>query len=126
MGRPPHEHPTPAELQILQMLWSSGPATVRQVWLSLGKPKKRAYTTVMSLMNVMADKGLLKRKPLGKAYLYLPKAQRERTLGEMLGDLVNRGFGGSASALVMHLLGRSSPEELEQIRRTIEQYNKQS
>src|SRR5579862_6073712 len=112
MPRPRTEHPTQSELKILEILWRIGPATVRDVIAHLNDG--RAYTSVMSLMNVMADKGLLKRTPRGKAYLYSPKTTRQRTMTELVGDLVKRAFEGSASALVAHLLEKSSPEELKE------------
>ena len=75
MARPKHQHPTPAELEVLKILWEAGPLTVRAVMESLKKRRKRrAYTTVMSLLNVMTDKGLLRRKPKGRAFLYTAKA----------------------------------------------------
>jgi predicted transcriptional regulator len=81
----------------------------------------------MSLMNVMTDKGLLKRSPQGRAFVYTAKAQRERTLGQMLGDLLGRAFEGSPSALVAQLLDEANPtqQELDEIRKTIAQYQKQ-
>lgn len=124
MARPRHENPTPAELEILQVIWERGPSTVREVLPSLQEKRPRAYTSIMSLMNIMADKGLLERRPAGKAFVYAATAPRDRTLAKLLGDLVDRAFEGSASALVAHLLGRSSREELEEIRRTIEAYRK--
>jgi BlaI family transcriptional regulator, penicillinase repressor len=125
VARPRHEHPTPGELEILQILWDRGESTVRDVLEILQQRRPRAYTSIMSLMNVMADKGLLARQPLGKAFLYTAAAPREQTLGRMLGDLVNRAFDGSASALVAQLLAGTSREELEDIRRTIETFRKQ-
>lgn len=124
MARPRHEHPTPAELEILQVLWDRGPSTVREVLDALRQKRPRAYTSLMSLMNIMVDKALLVRRPVGKAFLYAPLAQRDQTLGQILGDLVNRAFDGSASALVAQLLGNTSGEELEEIRKTIEAYRK--
>jgi len=124
VARPRHEHPTPAELEILQVLWDRGPSTVREVLDALRQKRPRAYTSLMSLMNIMVDKALLVRRPVGKAFLYAPLAQRDQTLGQILGDLVNRAFDGSASALVAQLLGNTSGEELEEIRKTIEAYRK--
>ncbi|GAB4151694.1 MAG: BlaI/MecI/CopY family transcriptional regulator [Planctomycetaceae bacterium] len=128
MARPKAEHPTPAELEILKILWDRGPCTVRDVHDVLkSRKQKRAYTSVMSLMNVMADKGQLKRKPQGRAYLYQPAMERETTLGGMVGELCERVFEGSASLLVTRLLEQSTPtsQELEQIREAIETYRKQ-
>jgi predicted transcriptional regulator len=128
MARPKHEHPTPAELEVLKILWERGPSTVRDVMDALaGQGHRRAYTSVMSLMNVMSDKGLLKRTPQGRAFVYAPRAGREKTLGRIVGELWQRAFEGSASTLVSRLLDEASPsrEELDQIRRAIEEYQRQ-
>jgi predicted transcriptional regulator len=125
MARPRHEHPTPGELEILQILWERGPSTVRDVLEILQQRRPRAYTSIMSLMNIMAEKKLLARQEKGKAFVYTAAAPREQTLGQMLGDLVNRAFDGSASALVAQLLSHTSGQELEEIRQTIETFRKQ-
>ncbi len=89
--------------------------------------RERAYTSVMSLMNVLTDKGLLKRTPVGRAFEYAAKVEREQTLGQMLNDLLGRAFEGSASALVAQLLDQANPtkDELDEIRKTIADYRKQ-
>jgi len=124
MPRPKHEHPTPAELEVLQLLWRRGPSTVRQAMEALNRRRRRAYTSVMSLLGVMTDKGLLKRRLKGRAYLYEPRVAREKTVGQMLQDLLGRAFDGSAASLVARLLDESSPSprELAEIRDTIEQF----
>jgi len=125
MPRPQSEHPTPAELEVLKVLWEDGPCTVREVLGQLNSEgRRRAYTSIMSLMNVMVDKRLLKRKPHGRAYLYEPRAPREKTLGDLVGDLWQRAFEGSATTLVTRLLEETQPTsaELEAIREAIEQY----
>jgi predicted transcriptional regulator len=122
MARPKRNHPTEAELEVLHVLWEDGPSSVRHVMERLAKFKPRAYTSVMSLMTVMTDKGLLRRSPQGRAFVYEPAVKREQALGGMVADLVQRAFRGSASALVAHLVGRTSRTELEQIRRTIDAY----
>ena len=127
MARPKQEQPTPAELEILKILWERGARTVRDVMDELNADgRQRAYTSVMSLMNVMTDKGLLKRTPVGRAFEYNAKVARDRALGQMLGDLLGRAFEGSASALVAHLLDEANPsqKELEEIRKAIAQYQK--
>lgn len=125
MARPKHSHPTPAELETLNLLWEHGPLTVREV-MELTSKNSRGYTTVMSLMNVMFEKGLLTRKQEGRAFRYSAKAKQERTLRKMLRDLLGRAFDGSSSALVAHLLECSSPdlEELKAIREAIEDYER--
>jgi BlaI family transcriptional regulator, penicillinase repressor len=128
MARPRHEYPTPAELEVLRVIWEHGPATVRDVMRALDERGKtgRAYTSVMSLMNVMADKGLLARKPEGKAFVYTTKASRAKTLGGMVGDLLDRAFEGSANDLVVHLLEKTDDRELAEIRKTIDAYRRES
>lgn len=128
MARPKQEQPTPAELEILKVLWEQGPLTVRDVMEVLNRTSpERAYTTVMSLMNIMTDKGLLKRTPQGRAFIYAAKAARDKTLGNMVNDLLGRAFAGSASALVAHLLDETNPSktELDEIRQAINEYQKQ-
>lgn len=124
MARPKQNIPTPSELEILELLWEHGPATVRQVLELLRARRPRAYTSVMSLMNIMADKGLVVREPHGRAFLYRPARPREKTLGRVVRDVLDRVFKGSADKLVAHVLdaSRPSPEELEQIRRAIDAY----
>jgi BlaI family transcriptional regulator, penicillinase repressor len=125
MPRPKHEHPTPAELEVLQLLWQRGPSTVRDVMEALNRRRRRAYTSVMSLLGVMTDKGLLRRRLKGRAYLYETRVAREKTVGQMLRDLLGRAFEGSAASLVARLLDESSPtpQELAEIRDTIEQFH---
>ena len=127
MARPKHEHPPPAELEVLQILWDQGPATVRDVMERLEPSRSRAYTSVMSLLNVMTDKGLVTRKPQGRAFIYAAKAPRGKTLGRMVRDLLGRAFQGSTAALVAHLLeqARPSSDELNEIRKTIESYKQE-
>lgn len=124
MARPRHEHPTPAELEILQILWERGRGTVREVHAAMHGHKPRAYTTVMSLMNTMAGKDLLVREPRGKAFVYSAKVRREQTLSGMVADLMKRAFAGSAHALVAQLLESTDARELEEIRRTLEAYKR--
>jgi len=126
MPRPRHEHPTPAELDVLKLLWQQGPCTVRQVLEVLNRRRRRAYTSVMSLLGVMTDKGLLKRRKQGRGYVYEPRVAREKTIGQMLQDLLRRAFEGSAASLVARLLDESSPSprELEEIRHTIDQFRR--
>lgn len=126
MARPKQSHPTPGELEILRILWEQGPQTVREVLEQI--PQKKAYTSVMSLLNVMTDKKLVTRKPDGRAFRYTAKLKPEKTEGKILGSVLKQVFGGSSSALVARLLEQSSPSEgeLEEIRQIIEQYKKQN
>ena len=130
MARPRHEQPTPGELEILKILWDrDGPTTVRDVLELVNQDAEspRAYTSVMSLLNVMTDKGLLRRSPHGRAFLYEPVAPREHTLRALLGETLKRVYDGSASLLVAHLLDQSHPsiDELDQIRSLLNEYENQ-
>lgn len=124
MARPRHESPTPAELEVLQVIWERGPSTVREVMNALNHERPRAYTSVMSLMNVMAEKGLLTQKPKGRAFVYSARVSQTRTQSEIVRDLLGRVFDGSASTLVTHLLEQAKPngEELDEIRKTISEF----
>lgn len=124
MPRPRLPHPTPGELEILQVIWKNGPGTVRDVMDALGDQRPRAYTTVMSLLNVMVDKKLLRRRPRGRAFVYEARVDEQPTLRNLVGDLVSRAFAGSARQLVAHALEQTdlSPQELEEIRRLIDEH----
>jgi len=124
MARPRHENPTPAELEILQVVWEQGPSTVREVMNVLNERKPRAYTSVMSLMTVMAEKGQLKQKSRGRAFVYSAKISRAKTQSRMVRDLLCRVFHGSASTLVTQLLHQAKPdsEEMKEIRKTITEF----
>ena len=131
MARPRHEQPTPAELEILKILWDRGaPGSVRDVFEVVNHDAlpPRAYTSVMSLLNVMTDKGLVRRTPFGRAFLYEPVSPREQTLRSMLGETLERVFNGSASLLVAHLLDQSHPSgnELKQIRSLLDKYQERT
>ena len=128
MARPRQETPTEGELEILKVLWELGPGTGRDVLDALPTQRKRAYTSVMSLLNIMADKGQVIRQPQGRAFIYSAKRPREKTLGTMVSNLLGRAFEGSAASLVSQLLDQSkpSPEELDQIRKAIEEYESES
>ena len=127
MPRPRHEHPTPGELEVLRVLWQRSPLSVRDVMEQLNRGRPRAYTSVMSLLNVMTDKGLVTRKPAGRAFVYAPKAPRNRTVSGMVADLLGRAFEGSADLMVAHLLEEAQPttDELAAIRDVIAKYEHQ-
>lgn len=127
MARPQQSTPTEGELEVLKVLWEHGPSTVREVLQVLTQSRKRAYTSVMSLLNIMTDKGLVKRKPQGRAFLYWAHRSREKTLAKMVKSLLGKAFDGSASSLVSRLLDESKPsaDELEQIRLAIDEYEQE-
>lgn len=124
MARRMQENPTEGELEILKVLWDRGPCTVREVLEVLMTQRKRAYTSVMSVLNIMTDKGQVTRQPQGRAFVYSAKRPREKTLGKMVSSLLGRAFEGSASSLVSQLLDQSkpTPEELDKIRKAIDEY----
>ena len=127
MARPKSDHPTPGELEVLKILWEKGPSTVREIMNALKiRGKNRAYTTVMSRMNMMTDKRLLTRKPQGRAFVYQAKTGQEKTSKGIVGDLLKRVFNGNAEALVSQLLEQADPssKELEEIHKTIKAYRK--
>ena len=124
MARPKQENPTPAEFEILEVIWDHGPSTVRQVMNELNKQRTRAYTTIMTLMTGMADKALLTQKPQGRAFVYEANINRAKLQSRMVNDLIGKVFDGSASALVNKILaeGQADEDELEEIRQAIEEY----
>lgn len=127
MARPKQPTPTEGELEILQVLWERGPSTVRDVLEVLQSKRPRAYTSVMSLLNIMVDKGLVVRQPQGRAFVYRVRRPREKTLGGIVSDVLGKAFEGAAHELVAHVLEQSKPSqrELEEIRRVIEAYQQQ-
>lgn len=114
--------PTDAELAILRVLWRRGPSTVRQVHEELAQRSATGYTTVLKLLQIMTEKGLVERDEAQRAHVYVPRLPEEQTLGQLVGDLLDRAFEGSSSRLVMRAL-ESRPatrEELAEIRRLLE------
>ena len=120
-----HPRPTDGELEILRVLWRNGPSTVRDVHgiLSTSKPGT-GYTTVLKLMQIMADKGLVSRDEKNKAHVYSPRMKEDQTQRQMVGDLLDRVFGGSAARLVMQALAtkKANPEELAEIRTMLDEF----
>jgi BlaI family penicillinase repressor len=110
--------PTQSELDILAVLWDAGPSTVREVQQTLDARRPTGYTTALKLLQIMTEKGLVRRDERERAHRYAPKLPRERTEQQIVGDLLDRAFGGSSSRLVMRALSsrRASPEELDRIR----------
>lgn len=127
MSRPRHGHPTPGELDVLNILWDRGPSTARQVWIELRKKRERHYTSVNSLLNTMAEKGLVTRQSDQRAFVYEARIARDETRGQLVQELLGRAFEGSPSDLVLHVLGQCnpSPEELDEIAKVIRQHRKQ-
>ena len=114
--------PTDAELAILRILWRRGPSTVRQVHEDLERRNPTGYTTVLKLLQIMTEKGLVERDESQRAHVYVARLPEEQTLGQLVGDLLDRAFEGSSSRLVMRAL-ESRPatrEELAEIRRMLD------
>ena len=121
----PHDVPQPTgvELEILRALWRLGAGTVRQVHRALAERRTTGYSTTLKMMQVMRDKGLLLRDDSVRPQVYRPAATRERTQLQLLDDLVQKAFGGSAAKLLMQALSakRVSPQELKEIEELIRQ-----
>lgn len=109
--------PTESELEILQILWSKGLATVREVHEDLASTKDVGYTTTLKLMQIMHEKGLVKRDDSMRTHVYQANVNKERTQKHLLGKMIDSLFGGSPTQLVIQALGehKASPEELEKI-----------
>jgi len=116
--------PTNAELAILRVLWQKGPSTVRQVQETLSSDRLFGYTTVLKMMQVMNDKGLLRRDESQRAHVYHPVFAQEETQRRLVDDLIERAFGGSTANLVMQALSakKASAEELAQIRQLLDEF----
>ena len=115
--------PTNAELAILRVLWDRGPSTVRETHDALSRAREIGYTTVLKLMQIMTEKGLLRREDRGRAHVYLTVGAEASAKRDLVGDFMERAFGGSASDLVMHALAAkpASAEEVAQIRRMLDE-----
>jgi predicted transcriptional regulator len=109
--------PTPAELEILGVLWEHGPASVRDIQRILNQSRPTGYTTALKLLQIMHEKGLVRRDERTRPQIYSARQPRERTQQQLLRELAQRAFGGSVRALVLQALAtrRSSPEEVEQM-----------
>jgi predicted transcriptional regulator len=119
---PRHRTPTDAELAILQVLWSRGPSTVRDVAEAMGR--EDSYTTVLKLLQIMTEKRLVQRRESGRLHIYSATASREATQRHLVRDLLRRAFNGSAAQLVLQALasGKASPDELDEIRKLLEKH----
>jgi predicted transcriptional regulator len=116
--------PTDAELEILTVLWSRGPSTVRDVHEAIAARKPTQYTTILKLMQIMAEKGLVRRDETQRAHVYAAARPQQWTQRQLAGDLLQRAFGGSARSLLMGALSAQSAgrKELDEIRRLLDEY----
>ena len=119
-SKPPR--PTEAELGILQVLWEHGPQSVRAIQHIMNEARPTGYTTVLKLLQIMTEKGLVLRDESVRPQIYRPRYAREQTQRRLVGELVERAFGGSVKALVLQALAtrKSTPEELEAMEKLLD------
>ncbi len=118
--------PTDAELEILTVLWSIGPATVREVHDVVNRRRPALYSTVLKFMQIMAEKGLVRRNEKQRAHIYEAARPREWTQRQLAGDLLERAFNGSSKALLMGALSarKASKKELSELSKLLNEYQK--
>jgi predicted transcriptional regulator len=120
--------PTESELEILQILWERGEATVREVHEELARTKEAGYTTTLKLMQIMHEKGIVKRDDSMRTHIYRAAINKEKTQKHLLAKMIDNLFGGSPTQLVIQALGddqhRASPEELEKIQQLLDELRK--
>jgi predicted transcriptional regulator len=117
--RAPRRKPTDAELGILNVLWSRGPSTVRQIAEEMGR--EAGYTTILKLLQIMTEKSLVVRDEGSRTHVYTAAYTQDQTQRQLVADLLERAFDGSASKLVLQALasGRTSPEDLAEIKKLL-------
>lgn len=115
--------PTDAELSILRVLWRGGPATVREVFEELRRAQDTGYTTVLKMLQIMTEKGLVKRDESERSHVYRAACPEQAVQRQLVGHLLERAFGGSAQKLVLQALAakKSSPKELAEIRKLLDE-----
>jgi BlaI family penicillinase repressor len=120
------QKPTASELEILHVLWSRGPSTVREVHDALNEKKAMGYTTVLKLLQIMTTKGTVRRNETQRAHVYEACLPAEQTKRQIAGDMLQRVFEGSASQLMVHALAgsKASAEEIEELRRLLDEYER--
>jgi BlaI family transcriptional regulator, penicillinase repressor len=118
--------PTNAELEILTVLWSIGPATVREVYDVIRRRRAAQYSTILKFMQIMAEKGLVRRDAKQRAHVYEAARSREWTQQQLAGDLMERAFSGSAKALLVGALSakKATKAELAELRKLLDEYRK--
>jgi predicted transcriptional regulator len=117
------KRPTASELEILSVLWSRGPSTVRVIHEHLSAGKPTGYTTVLKMLQIMTGKDLVRRDEAQRAHVYRARIPQDRTQSQLVRELVDKAFAGSAASLVMHALSdkRASAEELAEIRELLDE-----
>jgi BlaI family penicillinase repressor len=116
--------PTKLELSILRVLWESGPRSVRDIQTILNESKPTGYTTVLKMVQIMTEKGLVERDETVRPQIYRARYSQDRTQKQLLRDFIQRAYGGSVKALVMHALAtrKSSPRDLEAIEKLLDRF----
>jgi BlaI family transcriptional regulator, penicillinase repressor len=119
-------NPTPSELAILQILWSRGPSTVREIHEALSTEKEVGYTSALKFLQIMTAKGLVTRTEDQRAHVYSANQPAEKTKQQFAADVLKRVFHGSASQLMQHALSgrRGSRKEIEELRRLLDEYER--
>ena len=122
MPRPPSQHPTDGELEILRVLWERGPSSLSEICESLRQGREVATTTVATMLRLMLDKTLVRRKPATRGHQWSAAVTQNATASSMVGKLVDGVFDGSAGRLAVHLVeaGQLSPDELSELRKLID------
>jgi len=128
MNQEPLQKPTVSELEILRVLWTRGPSTVREVHEELREKKSLGYTTVLKLLQIMTAKGTVRRNEEQRAHVYEACQPATETKRQLVGDVLERVFEGSASELLIHALEgrRTSKKELDELRRLLDEYEGRS
>jgi BlaI family transcriptional regulator, penicillinase repressor len=125
MKQPPQK-PTVSELEILRVLWTRGPSTVREVHDALNEKRAMGYTSVLKFLQIMTAKGIVRRNETQRAHVYESCLPAEQTKRQLAGDMLQRVFEGSASQLMMHALAgrKASREEIDELRRLLDEHER--
>ena len=125
MKQPPQK-PTASELEILSVLWTRGPSTVREVHEALQEKRAMGYTSVLKFLQIMTAKSLVRRNETQRAHVYEACVPAEQTKRQIAGDMLQRVFEGSASQLMMHALAgrRASRAEMDELRRVLDEHER--
>jgi BlaI family transcriptional regulator, penicillinase repressor len=120
------QKPTAAELEILHVLWSRGPSTVREVFEAINEKKDVGYTSVLKFLQIMTTKGTVRRDETHRAHVYQACLPAEQTKQQLAGDMLQRVFAGSASQLMMHALAgrKASRQEIQELRHLLDEYER--
>jgi BlaI family penicillinase repressor len=126
MKQDPRFQPTPSELAILQILWTRGASTVREIHEILSKEKDVGYTSALKLLQIMTAKGIVKRTEDQRAHIYSANQPAEETKQQFAADMLQRVFRGSATQLMQHALSgkSSSKKEIDELRRMLDEYER--